>query len=282
PLGEDLKIRVLHVLSNPNFKEALKKGYGFRPGMEDFIPAFIQDLRRDRALTIDRFLAKSSKEYQTLGKVAIAKIITDCEDDNSIFQSDSWYKILYKLICGYPNLENFGMNKLSILTFNYDRSLEHFLFNQLLNDYGEKNQSVILSLLKKVPIIHLHGRIHMLPWEDSREGCSFASRGFIPNIFEIAEKMILPNDEIKVLNEVYQIIEKAECIYFLGFGHDEINLRKLNISLISKCNKVFSTSYNLPLVQQRMVNNIFGDEIIRFSSVKVYDFLMNEFDPFRN
>lgn len=279
PLGEDLKVKVIRALSSSNFQEELKSGYEFRPGMEMFIPEFIQDLEKDKALTIDRFLAKSTKEYKTLGKVAIAKVIMDCEDDTRIFQNNSWYKVLYNIICGYPDLENFGANKLSILTFNYDRSLEYFFFSQLLGDYGDRNRDTILSLVRKIPIIHLHGRINMLSWEDSQEGCPYGRKGFMPDIFKIAEKMVLPNDENEISNGAHRLIEEAGIIYFLGFGYDESNLRKLGISSISKCEKVFSTSYNLPLAQQEMINNIFGKKTIQFSSVKVYNFLMNEFNP---
>lgn len=282
PLGEDLKTQVIRILSDSKFQEELKYGYGPRAGMELLIPEFVTDLEKDKALTIDRFLAKSEKAYKTLGKVAIAKAIISCEDDAEIFQNNnSWYKVLYSIIDGYPDLSKFGANRLSILTFNYDRSLEHFFFSQLLGDYREPDQNTIISLVRKIPIIHLHGRINMLPWEDPQRGCPYARKGFTPDIFNIAEKMILPNDENEVFNEAYRIIEKAEIIYFLGFGYDESNLRKLGINLISKCKKVFSTGYNLPVARQNTINNIFGKEVIQFSPSRVYDFLMKEFNPHR-
>lgn len=285
PLGDELKIKVIQALSNSKFQSELKNAYQYRPDIDDLIKAFIEDLKITKA-SIDRFLAKSEKAYQKLGKVGIIKVIADCENDNRIFQNtNSWYKVLYNLMDGHSDLDKFEGNNLSILTFNYDRSLEHFFFSQLVDDHGNMHMDRIITNIKKIPIIHLHGRINMLPWEDNQVGYSYGRKGFVPDVFNIAEGMILPhnkNNENNVFDEAHQIIDKADIIYFLGFGYDEDNLKKLDINLISK-KRVFSTSYKIPVAKQNMINDKFGKVIIQFSSntVTVYDFLMNEFDPYR-
>ena len=54
--------------------------------------------------------------------------------------------------------EEFGNNKLSIVTFNYDRSLEHYLLNSLMTLHG-KTRDECAQALKKIPIVHVYGQL---------------------------------------------------------------------------------------------------------------------------
>jgi hypothetical protein len=52
----------------------------------------------------------------------------------------------------------FEDNKLSVITFNNDRSLEAFLFLSLQNLYGFDVKTA-LERLDKIPIVHLYGSL---------------------------------------------------------------------------------------------------------------------------
>lgn len=280
PLGEGLKDRVVHSLGG-QFVEHLKTGYGFRPAMKHLVDAFKEDLRKDRALSIDRFLAKHTQDYRILGKVTIAKVIIECEIGQNLFSNNSWYDKLYSIINPYPNLKNLADNKLSIVTFNYDRSLEHFLYERLLGDYGEKRQVEIITVLNKLKIVHVHGRVNPLPWENQQLGIPYGNSGFTPNIFEIAEGLRIPDDNDKQIKEAHTLIEKAEIVYFLGFGYDHTNLEGLGLELLTKCKHVRGTSFGIPIARQGIINKSFSRPIINFfpPEVDVYNFMMNHFDP---
>jgi len=58
--------------------------------------------------------------------MAIALI--HCEDEAGLFvqATKSWYEYLFNQLT--TRFDDFEKNKLSILTFNYDRSLEFYLF----------------------------------------------------------------------------------------------------------------------------------------------------------
>jgi len=279
PLGDGLKDRVVSVLSSSAFQEELYNAYGFRPGVKDLIREFIISMKRDGSSTIDRFLLKSPKDYRWLGKVAIAKAIIDCEDHQKLLNNNSWYSLLYEIMDKHPNIEEFGSSNINIITFNYDRSLEHFLHERLFGDYdGSKNHDKILAKLKKIAIIHVHGRVNPLPREDSGKGLPYGSKGFVPNIIEIAENMMLPDDST-VSNDIHNLIRSADDIYFLGFGFHDSNLQKLDIKLISKCKHIFATSHNIPAAKQDIINDVFGQKKIKFYRSTVYDFFMDEFKP---
>jgi len=56
------------------------------------------------------------------------------------------------------SLEEFAENRVSFVTFNYDRSVEQFLFTSLKNTFGRPDGNTS-QVLQKVPIVHLHGRL---------------------------------------------------------------------------------------------------------------------------
>src|SRR5258708_38955318 len=92
--------------------------------------------------------------------MAIALI--QCENEPHLFKRDgkSWYEYLFNQL--NTQFEDFGRNQLKILTFNYDRSLEHFLFTALKNASGT-SVGDCAGKLKTMQIIHLHGDLGPLP-----------------------------------------------------------------------------------------------------------------------
>ncbi|MGH7216991.1 MAG: hypothetical protein ACREIG_07135, partial [Nitrospiraceae bacterium] len=56
----------------------------------------------------------------------------------------------------------FHENKLSLITFNYDRSLEFYL-HRAIKRLWDLDDNEAAEVLKAVPIIHIHGKIDALP-----------------------------------------------------------------------------------------------------------------------
>ena len=137
---------------------------GFRPyEIEEFINA----LRESGKLSVDAFL-----EYRTdfleIGKAAIASVLISLEDRNELFSRSnpgSWYLYLYgRLDAPY---EDFAGNQLSIMTFNYDRSLTQFLSSALANTYNKALSNAYARLCESIPIFHVHGDLGPLPGEEN-------------------------------------------------------------------------------------------------------------------
>ena len=110
--------------------------------------------------SIDSFL-EHRKEFIPIGKTAIAQELIKYEDPTQLFKVGDWYQYFYNLL--NASFEHFGNNKISIITFNYDRSLDHYLFTALHNSYG-KTEEECVSVMENIPIIHVHGQLGMLPW----------------------------------------------------------------------------------------------------------------------
>ena len=104
---------------------------------------FAEAFKKSSIPSIDQFLALNPN-FQNVGKIAIATAMLKYEKESRFREdiddpSKDWYRLLYeKMIEGFssPNfLEALGDNKVSFMTFNYDRSLEHFLYESLLNSF---------------------------------------------------------------------------------------------------------------------------------------------------
>ena len=99
--------------------------------------------------------------------------------------------------------------------------------------YG-KSISECAKELNELKIIHLHGQLGKLPWQDGE------SRKYNDDItkatLEIASKGIQivceahpKADEFK---DAFQLLKSAENIYFIGFAYDPVNLARLRFGEI--------------------------------------------------
>lgn len=98
----------------------------------DGIPA--NALQNSVAPSVDFFLENNEK-FEEIGKLAIAFELILHEDYKQLRreQKKRWYETLFHLMVQGGR---FDQNRLSVITFNYDRSLEAFLFRALGNLYG--------------------------------------------------------------------------------------------------------------------------------------------------
>ncbi len=194
PLGSELKQNIIQRLSQEG--TALYEQYSLMGFEQTLVKKFRDALKQSGVKSIDAFL-EHRKEFIEIGKTVIAEVLIPNENESNLFNSDSdWYGYLLDRLNSSP--ENFDKNKLTILTFNYDRSLEWYMFNAFQARYGLTKQDAI-QVFNFVPVIHLYGSLGNLPWEeDCRPYSPLNDR---PNIY-------LARDKIKIIHE--NIIEDTE------------------------------------------------------------------------
>jgi hypothetical protein len=121
-------------------------------------------------LSIDAFFQRRP-EFLEVGKLAIAYCLIPFEDEANLYRRDrdlrggNWYKYLAGKLDS--QFEEFGDNKLSIITFNYDQSLEYYLLNSLLYSHGKKRDECA-NALTKIPIVHVYGQLGEKPYPSAR------------------------------------------------------------------------------------------------------------------
>lgn len=257
------------------------------------ITEFANALHMSGYQSIDSFLERRP-EYQNIGKSAIAAAIMPLERTETLFAATTcdskpnWYKYLYnQMDCPF---EHFGENKLSIITFNYDRSVETFLYNCLKHSHG-KSDAECANQLNKLKIIHVHGQIGYLSWQDSKHCIPYDSqkdkgpfRGSGYQVLDAREniKIIYENkDSDPQFIEAKELIRKAKAVHFMGFGYHQTSMRRLGFDLsdyqwMLGC-RLGGTSLGLGAQQKNYINSFIHRfarmPIFKLEACDIYDYL---------
>ena len=228
PTGKQLKKTILEELANPSSR--MVSIFSYQAFRERDIQSFRKALLRSGQASIDAFLEHQPR-FMGMGKLAITVALAAKENTDGMFVTGDWYEHLFRALDARP--EEFNKNRLSIVTFNYDRSIETFLVNSLKYSY-DKTVDAAAEVLSSIPIIHLHGQIGNLPWQDKE---TFRGYGDTDDDYQIK----LSSDGIKIIHEAdaakdeafisaRKLIKDAEQIYFLGFGYHPDNIARLGIA----------------------------------------------------
>ena len=122
--------------------------------------------------------------------------------------------------------DEFASNQLSVITFNYDRSLEHYLLTVLQNAHGRTFEECA-QVVAKIPIVHVYGQLSRIPYPQPE------SRPYHPDP-ELSKSAGFAARGIKILHdadpkfeEAHKLLMEAQKICFLGFGYHPLNIERL-------------------------------------------------------
>ncbi|HEX9911894.1 MAG TPA: hypothetical protein VGB01_01450 [candidate division Zixibacteria bacterium] len=216
---------------------------------DDEIRTFRDDLINSNALSVDAFL-EYRPEFLNLGKLAITLALIPLEEEHKLSdftnRGESWYANLFNKL--NASFDAFSENKLSIITFNYDRSIEHCLFKSMRSKY-KKSDGECAEKLSKLPMIHVHGRLGALPWQGEK-GRAYSPRADLLKLEEIKnvseQIVVIPEaeDTSSEFEAAFRSMKIANFIYFLGFGYHEMNLRRLKTDEL-KSSSIRGTGFRL-------------------------------------
>jgi hypothetical protein len=229
PTGPEMREHILTTIQRGNglFDSAVKANFG-----EERIAHFGDALNRASTLTIDAFLEHRS-DLLDIGRFAIAHELTMRENVPIHTQvKNSWY-LNFRTRLG-SRMEHLKSEELTIITFNYDRSLDHFLFGAYEAMYPPHTEQTIVAnaFKKKLSILHVHGVLSPLPWQHPN-GRRYEMPQTPESLLEISKHILLPHEEcvLKLSDgrSLESVMNEAERIFFLGFGYAKTNLLKLGL-----------------------------------------------------
>jgi hypothetical protein len=221
---------------------------------------------READMSIDIFLTRNRKDIwiSRMGKLAIVLRILAAErvheKEGIQDERQHWYRLLAeKLTRGLNDKEDFcerfSDNRATIITFNYDRSLEYYLFGSFHSGFGldDSDYSMIIKQMEHIPIFHLHGQVARLPWQESKKGraVEYEEELSIPNVIEwgllrnisVAQEAF--DDESENYKEAQKAMDSARTVFFLGFAYAEENLAKLALSSLNRDASIYGTAYGM-------------------------------------
>lgn len=266
PLGEELGEEICS-----NFVHDCKswgQAIGRQPAPVDsdlrVVQEFVKKFDRSHTESIDLFLARNP-EFRRLGKLAIIFRILAAEGESNFgrhcqHQDLDWYIWLFKELTNELLKKNdygrFHENNVAFITFNYDRSLEFFLYTSLVNSFNRIEPEKIIEQLNQIRIIHVFGQVAPLEWQDAQRGLHYKRPLHLINVDALIEglRIVYEESENLELVEVQQLISGADWVFFLGFGYAKENLDILGIpEVLNRNQHIYGTALGFT---QREINNV--------------------------
>ncbi len=211
--------------------------------------------------SIDLFLNRNQERFLNIGKLAIILSILDFEKRSKLREDcenpqHNWYLYLFnKMTQMSIRSEDFSRildNNFSFLTFNYDRSLEHYFYGSLLNSFSQESRESVIGVFNQIPIKHVYGEIlDEIPYGHI---INYAS---VNNLKLILDNIITPF-EYTPNDEIQKEINSADRIFFLGFAYHKENMDVLNIgnSIKDDC-RIYCCCYGLSKIEIEEVEDTY-------------------------
>lgn len=268
PSGDQLKERIISMLESfpkhagPGTQlEILMHESGIEHG---HIEEFRDELAGAHHITIDRFL-QNRPDFARVGKLAIAATLIPFERDSIIPMlkpwktrpearsrvAEGWYKYFAEQLD--LSSTNWGRGLLTIITYNYDRSLEHYLFT-ILKSTCDKSAEECWKIFKEIPIIHIHGELG--PYDPLGNGLEYGSPVDLNTARQAAKNIRIMHEEKNEnpTKQAKEAIQESNLVCFLGFGYHRENLAPLPVKSGVTGRTVIGTALNFTKPEQKRLN----------------------------
>jgi hypothetical protein len=282
PCGRGLLTEISSALHREPFMSDLKRQLSECGYASDLMESFARELSLSMQPSVDAFLEKRS-EYVAVGKAAMACALIPYEKQARLLRDPKrphWYEYLFSQMGA--TLEDFISSELSVITFNYDRSLEHFLFLALKNSYGLSDEECS-EQLKAVSIVHVYGTLGgSLHYEEkSRPYDNEVTTDVVKRCASTIRVLHEATVDDPELAAAHKLLSSAEVICFLGFGYHQVNVERLRFDLLSKGKDVLGSAYGVTSEEQRRITrylsysiklgNQFQDALDFLRNYRVFD-----------
>lgn len=269
PTGDKLKRNIANLL-DIRFQDGLHQSSG-DPCILGAIEAFVKNnanqsrlemelylqaahqicLAMPMALSIDHFLDahQGNRQIELCGKLAIVRSILSAEKQSLLFfdnnqdrsgnyyprLQNTWLTSFFQLItenCRVNQLSG-RLSRLSLIIFNYDRCVEHYLY-RAIQDYYKISAGEAAELLGHLSIFHPYGTVGSLPWQKLPDAIEYGGDPTSAQLLDLASRIRTfteGTDPSKSdINAIRLNIYRANLVLFLGFAYHQININMLKFN----------------------------------------------------
>ena len=204
PLGFELRQSILSLLHDLKDKPADKIPDEIKRSDEN-VPLFFDRLAYGNWSSPDAFLEKH-REFIKIGKYLICRILAEHETIWNVTARGGWYDRLVSAIhVDDPN--KLKDNGLSIVTFNYDRSIDFRLHKYVENQFGIETSEAWRILQDSIPIVHVHGTLGKYPASPYGDKERYYDRG---QDIKIVSEIDDDTDEFRLASRLLNEAEKVK------------------------------------------------------------------------
>lgn len=265
PIGSELKAEIARLL-DIRFEHGMRQESGDYRITEAlrFIASKRQDLLgqinpflhmcwriRDampQAISIDNFIDCHAEEpmIATCGKLAIARAILAAEasstltvDKRNIYNkldfarnSNTWFNAFFQLLTENCRLDALPerLRSIGVITFNYDRCLEHYLFNAIQNYYGV-NAEAASELLQNLEVHHPYGMVGNPPWMRRGPAVDFGGELHVSELVLVSQQLRTftegTDPAVSDIEKIRATVSNTRRLVFLGFAFHRLNMELL-------------------------------------------------------
>lgn len=215
------------------------------------------------ASSIDSFIEthQDNEKVKLCGKLAIVRSILEAEKNSLLcfneqnpnaklnFESleRTWYRNSFQLLvdgCAEDNWRNL-FNNVSFIIFNYDRCVEHFLYNAVQTYFGIGPDEAVI-LMSGLTFFHPYGVVGYLPWQHKADFIPFG--GGVGDLLSLAGQIKTYSERIEdvvAITNLHRHLIGAETIVFLGFAFHDENMELMTTGAANKLQKVFATAIGI-------------------------------------
>ena len=247
PTGMELRSEVIRYFSSE--LEGLLNKSSFLPRQKVTLQSkakeFLEHFSKSPINSIDKYLALNTN-FSYIGRIAITLCILKKEKTSMFLEdmdvqdsNEDWYRLIFnRMMTTLKAPEDYKLlreNKIAFVTYNYDRSLEYFLYDSFYHTFWQSRHDIEYALEKYIPfpIIHVYGQVAELPfleWPD----CSNYREEFysLKEIEELSQGIrVIGQRSSNVENKVKELLVNYKRIFFLGFGYASENLDALALPM---------------------------------------------------
>jgi hypothetical protein len=123
-----------------------------------------------------------------------------------------------------------AFSNITMINFNYDRVVEHFLYRALLHEAlvslnFDKRLDIANQAVSNMKVIRPYGSIGELEWQNNQHGHRFG--GTSTDIFEQSNELrtYIEQHHTSLKSEIAAAIDKAALIIIIGFGYHDQNMK---------------------------------------------------------
>ena len=199
-----------------------------------------------QAISIDSFIdTQDDDKIELCGKLAIVRSILDAERKSLLYVNPSninnrlnfrnleetWYANFMKLLTENCTKENLArrLESIALIVFNYDRCIEHFLYNSLKNYYGLEPDEAG-KLVNEIEIYHPYGVVGSLPWQGGQSvafGDELHPQKLLNLTHQIKTFTESTDPQSREILAIRNNVIKSDYIVFLGFAYHKLNMKLL-------------------------------------------------------
>lgn len=214
------------------------------------------------AISIDNYLDvhKGNHQIELCGKLAISRAILKAEQHSSLYvhrdrneqldfekNQKTWINSFFQLLTENCPKEELAerLEGISLIIFNYDRCVEHYLYNALQNYYQIRPEEAA-KLIRIISIYHPYGKVGDLPFLDGQASVDFGAHPSPNRLLGISSQLRTftegTDPDESDIEGIRSNIVKANIIMFLGFAYHRLNLDLLKPKGDQHCDK-FNANY---------------------------------------